>query len=94
MHRDPLARLHLSPVDDCAKGSDKAAAETRGRGEVEVVAQSHEIGISEVQRDKFRERPPGCEPWLELLFADLMVAGHTFEAMAAPADEGRGDPVP
>ncbi len=94
MHGHPLSRLHPPPVDDRAKGRDKAAAETSGSGEVEVLVQPHQIGVGEVERDKFCERPPGGEPWLELLFADLMVAGRTLEAVATPTGEGRRHPVP
>ena len=85
MHRDPLARLHPALVDDGAKRGDEAAAEACGGGEVQLVGQAHEIGVGIVDRDIFGERAPGGEAGLELVLADLVVAGIAFEAMAAAA---------
>ena len=80
-------------VDDGAKRGDEAAAEAGGRGEIEVVVQPDKIGVGKIERHIFRERSPGREARLELSFADLVVAGIAFEAMAAAADEGRGHAI-
>ena len=44
-------------------------------------------------RDIFGERAPGGEARLELVLADLVVAGGAFEAAAAAGDERHGDAV-
>ena len=84
---------HAALVDDGAKRGDEAAAEAGRGGEIQLFRQPHEVGVGKVERDIFGERAPGGEARLELVLADLMVAGIAFEAMAAAADERHRDAV-
>ena len=93
VHGDPFAGCDAALVDDGAEGCDEAAAQTRGGGEVHLLGELHEIRVGEVERDIFGEGAPGGEARLELIFADLVVAGDAFEAMAAAGNEGHGDAV-
>ena len=93
MDRDPLAGLHAALIDDGAERGDKAAAEARGGGKIEFLGQRNEVRVGVVHRHIFRERAPGREAGLELLLADLMIAGMAFVAMSASADERHRDAV-
>ena len=84
-HRHPVAGTHAALVDDGAERGDKAAAEARGRFEVKLLRQGDEVRVRVIDRDIFRKRSPGGEARLELVLADLMVAGIALEAAPAAA---------
>src|ERR1700754_4993156 len=93
MHRDPFAALRARLVGNGTEGGGEAAAEARRRGIVDAVGQMHKIGIGIIDRDIFRERAPMGEARLELVRADLLIAGMAFGAMSATGNEWHGHAI-
>src|SRR5260221_9329700 len=88
MNREPLAGPRPSLIDDGAKRGDKAAAETRGGGEIEALWQAHQIDVGKVDGDQLSERAPMGETRLHLVVADVVIARVALGAMSTARNEG------
>src|SRR5260221_3993989 len=93
MNRQPFAGPRPSLIDDGAKRGDKAAAETRGGGEIEALRQAHQIYVGEVDGDEFGEGAPMSEARLHLVVANVLVARIALWTSAAARNEGHRDAV-
>ncbi len=87
MHCHPFAAGHPCLVHHRAEGGGETAAEAGSGRIVDGLGQVHEVLVGVVDRDIFGKRAPMGEARLELLFANLLVAGAALTAMAAAGDE-------
>lgn len=93
MNRQPFAALQASLIGHGTEGGGETAAEAGGGGVAHRLRQVHEVLVGIIDRDIFGEGTPMGEAGLELRFADLLVAGTAFMAMAAAGDERNGNAV-
>ena len=91
--RDPVPGPHLPVGGQGAVGGGEAAAERRGRDEVQVVGQRDDVEVGRRYGDQLGERPRHGEPRLRLVRAHLGVAGRAVVAPPAAADERHGHPL-
>ena len=84
---DPLAGLDAALGHDGAVRGREAAAEARGGHEVHRVGEPDHVQIRAPDCDELGERSPSAESRLELVVADLVIAGEAARALAAGAYE-------
>ena len=91
--RDPIARTYAALGHHGAIGRREAAAEARRGHEVHRIGQPDHVQVGAADCDELGERAPAAEARLELVVADLVIAGQAARALAAGAHERDRDAV-
>ena len=91
---DPLAGCSASLHHHRPERRDKAASQARRGHEVQRFRHAHQVDVGVRDGDVLRERSPRRESGLEIVVADVLVAGETLRATAAAHRERHSHAVP
>jgi hypothetical protein len=93
VHDDPFAGRRASLHNHGTERGDEAAAEARRVDEAQALRQRNQVDVGVGERDVLGEGAPGGEARLEVVVADVLVAGEALRAVSAAHGKGHRDPV-
>ena len=88
VHRHPFSRGNTSLVDHRAERGRKPTTQARRRHEVQIVRQPDQVRVGVRQGDQLGKRTPRGEPGLEVVVANVRLAGEALGTSSAPDREG------